>query len=209
MRGKRALLVTMVGAAVTTGGVLASGTPGQADPAVASATMVDINNNPVGEALFTSNGDGSLKGRMSVSIDTTVTDPGGVGTEFQGFHIHANNDDDNLDGDPNDGCITFDTSTTPASSAWFTQVDGHWDVGGHAHGNHTGDLPSLVRRQDGEATIEFVVDKFAAGSLPGKALVVHFQADDFGKHPGIATSSTTGNAGFRYACGLIVASARG
>ena len=209
MRAKRAVWLTMVGAVVTTGGVLASGTPGQADPAVASATLVDINNNRVGDALFTSNGDGSVKGRISVTIDTAVTDPGGVGAEFHGFHIHANNDDDNLDDDPNDGCITFDTSVTPAPSAWFTQVDGHWDVGGHAHGSHSGDLPSLVRQHDGETTIEFVVDKFGAGSLPGKALVVHFQADDFGKHPGIGTSSTTGNAGPRYACGLIVASARG
>lgn len=208
---RRVLGLVAVGAVVTTGAVLATSTPGQADPAVASATLVDINNNKVGEALFTSNGDGSVKGRITVVIDKAVTDPTNTGTEFHGFHIHANNDDDTVpaDGDTNDGCVTFPTSSTPAQSAWFTQVDSHWDTGGHTHGNHTGDLPSLVRQSDGETTIEFEVDKFAAGQIFGKALVVHFQADDFGKHPTIGTSSATGNAGFRYACGLIVPSARG
>ncbi|HJR23952.1 MAG TPA: superoxide dismutase family protein [Acidimicrobiales bacterium] len=186
-----------------------AGTPGTsgAGPAVASATLVDINGNEVGQALFTSRGDGSVVGRVTVAIDNAVA---GNPAEFHGFHVHANNDDDTGDGNTDDGCITFEPGTEPAAaSAWFTQVDGHWDDGGHAHGAHTGDLPSLVRQSDGEATIEFVVDKLAAGQLPGKALIVHFAADDFGKHPSVGTSSTTGNAGFRYACGAIVPTASG
>jgi Cu-Zn family superoxide dismutase len=183
--------------------VVGPGTSG-AGPAVASATLVDINGNEVGQALFTSRGDGSVVGKVSVTIDNAVT---GNTAEFHGFHIHANNDDDTGDGSTDDGCVTFAPGTQPATSLWFTQVDGHWDVGGHSHGAHTGDLPSVIRQSDGEATIEFVVDKLVAGDLPGKALIVHFAADDFGKHPGVNTSSTTGNAGFRYACGEIVPTA--
>ena len=208
MRYKRVWRAAAVGAAGAAALVVTTGTPGEANPAVASATLVDINGKRVGEALFTSNGDGSVTGRVTVAIDRAVTDPAGTGSEFHGFHIHANNDDDTGDGDAADGCVTFAADATPAPAAWFTQVDSHWDVGGHAHGNHTGDLPSLVRQGDGEATIEFGVDKLTAGQLPGRALVVHFAADDFGKHPAVGTSSTTGNAGPRYACGVIVASAR-
>ena len=201
----RAAAVTAAGA---TAAVLVSTAPGQAGAAVASASLVDINGNRVGAALFTTKGDGSVTGRVTVTIDEAVTDPAGTGSEFHGFHIHANNDDDTGDGDPADGCVTFAPASTPAPALWFTQVDSHWDVGSHAHGNHTGDLPSLVRQGDGDATIEFAVDKLTAGDLPGRALVVHFAADDFGKHPAVGTSATTGNAGARYACGVIVPSAR-
>ena len=194
-----------VGTAVVAVAAATPGTSG-AGPAVASATLVDINGNEVGQALFTSRGDGSVVGRVTVAIDNAVT---GNTAEFHGFHIHANDDDDTGDGSTDDGCVTFAPGTQPAASLWFTQVDGHWDVGGHSHGAHTGDLPSVIRQSDGQASIEFVVDKLAAGQLPGKALIVHFAADDFGKHPSQGTSSTTGNAGFRYACGAIVPTASG
>ncbi|MEA3055624.1 MAG: superoxide dismutase, Cu-Zn family [Actinomycetota bacterium] len=207
--GIRKLAVSAaVGGVVSLVALVTMGEAGHADPAVASATLVDINGNKVGDALFTMNGDGTVKGRVRITVDRNVTDPTGTGTEFHGFHIHANNDDDTGDGNTNDGCVTYSAANTPAQSAWFSQVDGHWDTASHSHGNHTGDLPSLARQSNGEATIEFALDKFAAPSIVGKALVVHFQADDFGKHPTVGTSATTGNAGFRYACGEIVASAR-
>jgi Cu-Zn family superoxide dismutase len=190
-------------ATVVTVAVVSPATSG-AGAAVASATLVDINGNEVGQALFTSRGDGSVVGKVSVTIDNAVT---ANAAEFHGFHIHANDDDDTGDGDTGDGCVTFAPGAQPAPSLWFTQVDGHWDMGGHSHGAHTGDLPSVIRQSDGEATIEFVVDKLVAGDLPGKALIVHFSADDFGKHPSVNTSATTGNAGPRYACGEIVPTA--
>jgi Cu-Zn family superoxide dismutase len=144
---------------------------------------------------------------VEVSIDNTVTaNP----SDFHGMHIHANSVDSNGDGNPNDGCITYPNEDRPAPTGWFTQVDGHWDtpeLGAHSHGAHAGDLPSLLRQSDGEAEMEFVVDKFAAGDLPGRALIVHFHADDFGKYPGLGTSQNTGNAGLRYACGVIVPTA--
>ena len=203
---KRAGRLASAGAAIVIVAVVASSAPGQANPAVASATLVDINNNEVGEALFTSKGDGSVKGKIAMTIDPTVT---AATSEFHGFHIHANDDDDNADGNTNDGCVTFAAANTPASSTWFSQVDAHWNPTAQSHGNHGGDLPSLVRQRDGEVTIEFEIDKLTAAGIPGKALVVHFAADDFGKHPTVGTSATTGNAGFRYACGLIVPTARG
>jgi Cu-Zn family superoxide dismutase len=205
MSYKRAGRLVSAGMAITIVAVVTASTPGQADPAVASATLVDINGSAVGEALFTTRGDGSVKGRVTMTIDTAITAPT---SEFHGFHIHANDDDDNADGDTNDGCVTFDEGNTPAASTWFTQVDAHWNPTAQAHGNHVGDLPSVIRQSDGDASIEFVLDKLSAAGIPGKALVVHFAADDFGKHPAIGTSATTGNAGFRYACGVIVPTAK-
>jgi Cu/Zn superoxide dismutase len=189
-------------AVVATVAVMTMTGTSQARPVVARATLVDINGNAVGEAEFSARRDGSVLARAKVWIDNAVTaNP----ADFHGFHIHANNDDDTLDGDTNDGCITFAPGSEPDPTAWFVQVDSHWETGTDAHGSHTGDLPVLLRQSDGEAEITFVVDKFAAGELPGKALIAHFLADDFGKHSGIGTSTTTGNAGSRYACGLIEA----
>ncbi len=191
-----ALVIAVATSAATI--ALATGSSG-AKPAAARATLIDITGEEIGEAVFTPRHNGELRARVTVAIDPAVT--GNLGA-FHGFHIHANNDDDTADGNLDDGCIPS-AATDPAT--WFTQVDGHWDSGGHSHGTHTGDLPSLHRQSDGEAVLEFVVDTFTALELPGKGLVVHFQADDFGKHPGIGTSDTTGNAGFRYACGKIIA----
>lgn len=207
MRYARVWRVGGIGAVATAVAVLAWGSPGQAELPVASAALVDINGAKVGSAVFTPNDDGSVKGRLTMVIDNTVAaNP----AEFHGFHIHANNDDDTADGNVNDGCVTHTAGSEPTDlSKWFFEADSHWDVGGHSHGSHTGDLPSLIRQSDGAASIQFTVDKLTAQQLPGKALIVHFLADDFGKHSGVGTSTTTGNAGFRYACGLIVPSAQG
>jgi Cu/Zn superoxide dismutase len=199
---RRRILWMVVAAVVATATVMVATGTSQAKPVVARATLVDINGNEVGEVEFTPRRDGSLLARAKLAIDNAITvNP----SDFHGFHIHANNDDDTGDGNTNDGCITYSVETTPAPSLWFTQVDSHWDDATHSHGAHTGDLPSLLRQSDGEAEMTFVVDKFAAGQLPGTALIVHFLADDFGKHAGVGTSTTTGNAGSRYACGLIEA----
>lgn len=195
-----------LGAVLSAGAVALLVTPSDAGTVVASATLVDIHGTEVGSALFTSRGGGFVEGRMVVTIDNAVT---ANAADFHGFHVHANDDDDDGDGSTDDGCVTVAPGVDTAPSTWFTQVDGHWDVGGHAHGSHTGDLPSVVRQSGGAVAITFNIDKFVAGQLPGKALIVHFGADDFGKHPGIGTSTTTGNAGARYACGRIVAGGRG
>jgi superoxide dismutase, Cu-Zn family len=180
--------------------VVTLSSPGQADPAVASATLHDISGQEVGEVRFTPNGHGSLKGHLEVTIahDASINP-----TDFNGVHLHAN------DTGATNGCVVYDGATPPPTdkALWFTEVDGHWNPGGNNHGHHVGDLPSVVRESDGEASLTFTVDKFAAGDLPGRAVVVHLNADDFGKGGG--TSLTNGNAGPRFACGVVVPSGNG
>ena len=194
----RVAQVLGVGAVVTGAVVIGLGAPGQAGPAVASATLVDINGNDVGSVRFTARG-GVVVGRLEVVIDH---DPTLNATDFNGVHLHANDDPAN-----GAGCRTYDEGAEPAASARFVEVDGHWRVGAQDHGHHTGDLPSVVREHDGRATIDFSIDKLTADQLPGRALIVHLGADDFGK--GSGTSLANGNAGLRFACGVVVASASG
>lgn len=189
------LRTTVLGAAVACSGVALLVTPSSASPAVASATLVDINGREVGEALFRHGPDGRLVATVSVAIAPEITgNPG----EFHGLHIHAGGAQ---------GCVTFAPGTEPALSARFTEVGGHWRRGEEAHGSHAGDLPSLVRNADGTAESLVQLDKADVHDIVGRALIVHHLADDFGKHPGVGTSTTTGNAGPRYACGVITGTA--
>ena len=165
--------------------------PSGAGAAAASATLVDINGREVGEARFRHGPDSTLVARVTVDIDQAVTaNPG----EFHGLHLHVGSDA---------GCVTYAPGSEPPLAARFSEVGPHWSAPGQAHGSHLGDLPSLARRADGSAEVEIVLDKATVADLVGRALVVHHLADDFGKHPGVGTSATAGNAGARYACGVV------
>jgi Cu-Zn family superoxide dismutase len=184
---------TLVVAALVVGLVARS----DAGPVVAKTTLIDNAGNKVGAARFHARPDGSLKGRITVTLPL---DSAG----FHGLHLHANAE--------GTGCV-------PGTG--FTGVGGHWDTGGHTHGEHTGDLPSLQRQTDGDAEIVVVVDQYLASDIAGKALIVHVGPDNFGNVPlgaaanqytdnGTAYSGTggtaaTGNAGARFACGVLAA----
>jgi Cu-Zn family superoxide dismutase len=189
----------ILSAATLVVGALVVGTVSRSDagPVVAKATLVDNGGNAVGSARFHARADGSLKGRITVALPL---DSAG----FHGLHLHANADAT--------GCV-------PGTG--FTGVGGHWDIGGHNHGEHTGDLPSLRRQSDGEAELTVVVDQYLASEIVGKAIIIHAGPDNFGNVPlgtaanqytdnGTAYSGTggtaaTGNAGTRFACGVLVA----
>jgi Cu-Zn family superoxide dismutase len=193
---RRALKVMSVGALVMTAVVMCLVARSDAGPIVARTTLVDNAGNKVGRARFHVRPDGSLKGRIIVTLPTDS--PG-----FHGLHLHANAD-----------------STGCQPGTGFTGVGGHWDVGGHTHGEHTGDLPSLKRQNDGEAEVVVVVDQYLAADILGRAVIVHAGPDNFGNVPlgtaanqytdnGTAYSGTggtaaTGNAGARFACGVLV-----
>jgi superoxide dismutase, Cu-Zn family len=178
----------------------ATATAGDRSPAFAKAQLRDAGGRVVGIVLFeTEHHAVTVRARATLPSDSA---------EFHGFHIHANNPDPTSGIRP--GC---DAATA------FTSVGGHWDVGGHSHGRHTGDLPSLVRKSNGEVRTRFVVDKFTARDLLGHAVVVHVGADNFGNVPlgtaanqytdngtaynGTGGTAATGNAGARFACGVI------
>jgi Cu-Zn family superoxide dismutase len=193
----RTLALTLTAGAVVAAGLAIGQSPSSADKLVARATLIDDTGAEVGTARFTMDHGGEVTAAVEVGV------PAGS-PEFHGMHIHSNAN--------GTGCV-------PGTG--FTGVLGHWDVGGHIHGAHTGDLPPLVRQSDGTAVTTFVVDKFLAADLVGKALVVHAGPDNFANVPlgaasnqytdngtafsGTGGTASTGNAGARYACGVIEA----
>ena len=96
-----------------------------------------------------------------------------------GFHIHENDTCGNIHGE------------NP-----FEAAGGHWNPSGDPHGNHAGDLPTLIA-SDGTAKMLFFTNKFSPSDVIGKSVVVHQSPDDY-------TSQPSGNSGKRIACGSIV-----
>ncbi len=91
----------------------------------------------------------------------------------------------------------------------FTSAGGHWNPGKKQHGHdnpagaHMGDMPNLTAAADGTAILAAVVKgaklKGGADALlddDGAALVIHAAGDDYRTDP-------TGNAGARFACGVV------
>ena len=207
-KGKR--FAAAAAAVVTSVGALAlhAETSG-ATNVVARAALQNQAGQPVGEVVFKKRGQ-EIIGEVEVVLP--VAD-----TEFRGFHIHANDVDNHPttpDGNAADGCI---------AAGGFVSVDGHWNRGGGGtHGSHTGDLPVLMRDADGHARAEFAVGKLQPGEIVGRAVVVHSVADNYANIPSRYQSSTAGapagpdattlangDAGSRYACGVIVSDAEG
>jgi superoxide dismutase, Cu-Zn family len=118
---------------------------------------------------------------------------------FHGFHVHA----------------------TGTCVAPFGTAGGHWNLtSGATHGRHTGDLPSVLVAPDGTATARFATHRFDVNQLfdaDGSAVILHAGVDNFGNVPiepakyadpnnwynaGTGTANT-GDAGSRYACGVV------
>lgn len=103
-----------------------------------------------------------------------------------GFHVHE----------------VGDCSAPDASSA-----KGHFNPASQPHGardaaqRHEGDLGNIDADASGKAEAKLTDSKLSldgAGSIIGKAVIVHEKADDF-------TTQPTGNAGGRVACGVVKA----
>jgi Cu-Zn family superoxide dismutase len=67
---------------------------------------------------------------------------------------------------------------------------------------HAGDLGNVTADLKGEANVDITDTHIPIASIMGRAVVVHDGVDDLGKggHP---DSLKTGNAGGRFACGII------
>ncbi|KAG9146463.1 hypothetical protein Leryth_011744 [Lithospermum erythrorhizon] len=125
------------------------------------------------------------EGPTTVNVRITGLTPG-----EHGFHLHEY-------GDTTNGCI----STGP-----------HFNPKGLTHGapedevRHAGDLGNIVANAEGVAEATIVDNQIpltGPHSVVGRAFVVHELADDLGKG-GHELSLTTGNAGGRLACGMII-----
>jgi superoxide dismutase, Cu-Zn family len=130
-------------------------------------------------------------GKVSVSAAVRRLAPG-----FHGFHVHSAGE------------------CTPP----FTSAGGHFNPGGGGHGDHAGDLPSLLVNEDGRGELRFVTDRFSLGDLfdgDGSALIVHAGRDNYANIPTRyhshasdtfgpdADTLATGDAGARAACGIV------
>ena len=184
---------------------VSSGTsPAGAHRPWANAPLRSADGTRIGSVAFT---DG-----FAHRTDVTIRLRNATGTAldaFHGLHIHANDTTTN-----GDGCIA---DPTQPSSTWFVSADGHWKHDPtELHGGHAGDLPSVFLNADGTASIRFDVDKLTPAEVIGRAVVLHAGADNFGNVPvggatdqytagptALAKTQATGNAGDRFACGVI------
>ena len=126
----------------------------------------------------------------------------GLAPGFHGFHVHAVGE-----------CV-----------APFTSAGGHFNPTDVDHGDHAGDMPSLLVNDDGTGELHFATDRFTLDNLfdaDGSALMVHagrdnyanipnrYQQDDSGVYGPDADTLATGDAGVRAACGVIERNWRG
>jgi superoxide dismutase, Cu-Zn family len=131
------------------------------------------------------------RGKVEVSAEVWRATPG-----FHGFHVHA----------------------VGLCEPPFTSAGGHYNPGGVGHGDHAGDLPSLLVNEDGSGELEFETDRFSLGDLfdaDGSALIVHAGRDNYANIPSRyrsdatgmpgpdADTLATGDAGARAACGVV------
>lgn len=166
--------------------------------AFGSASLLDIEGNGVGSAVFTTMEDGKV-----LVTANFINMPSG----FHGFHVHTTGVCDAADG--------------------FTSAGGHFDREDASHPDHDGDLPSLLVNTDGTAMLTFATDRFTVADLfdaDGSAIMVHSGQDNFANVPArygadsmaatpdpampaasIADEETRrgGDSGERIACGVI------
>jgi superoxide dismutase, Cu-Zn family len=176
-------------------GAVATGSGAGARGKSARATLYSTTDTKVGTVTF-------VASRHHTSVRVHLDRAPGLADAFHGFHIHANNDPVN-----GEGCVGPD----------FVSADAHWRIGRETHGHHIGDMPSVYVNRDGSVDARFTLDRIDVRDLPGKAVILHAGADNFGNIPlgsapaeytpnsADATTATeaTGNAGPRIACGVI------
>lgn len=146
-------------------------------PMSAQATMKPAKKQKTkGVVHFTQSGD---KVKVEAMIEGLKPGP-------HGFHIHETGD---------------------CSAADFASAGGHFNPGHKAHGGHdatekhAGDMGNITADNKGKAKLTVELSGVSLGgpeSIVGKAVIIHEKADDLKTAP-------TGNAGARWACGVIEA----
>lgn len=152
---------------------------------------------------------GPVGGRRSVSPAREVVlvkvEVSGLSGGFHGFHVHKYG---SCDPDPL-------TSAHPdtGKKGVFLSAGGHFNPTGETHKDHAGDMPLLLAMQEGVASARFKTDRLDVSALvdPPRAVIVHADPDNYANIPAryggpdVATLAT-GDAGARYACGVIAES---
>lgn len=149
-----------------------------------AVTLHNVNGAAVGTVTFTAR---SPSAPVDVRASVRRIKPG-----FHGFHIHA---------------------VGRCEAPTFMSATGHLRTGVQSHGDHTGDMSSLLVKDNGTATLRLTTDRFDLGELrdaDGSAVMIHAGADNFANIPSRYApdgpdqqTRDTGDSGDRLACGVI------
>lgn len=166
------------------------------DSSTVHAHVRDVNGGSLGTVTISTVSNGTkllIQGRLS-----------GLSAGFHGFHIHSVGICNPTATDPNGTVVPFFTA------------GGHLNPGGTGHGTHAGDLPSLKVAADGRTLAVVETDSVTLAQIfdaDGAAFIVHAAPDNFAHIParysaaGVpgpdAATLATGDAGARFACGVI------
>ena len=150
--------------------------------------------------------EGAEKGFVEMTFSSDGTTFAVTGKDLppglHGFHVHKT------------GVCAPDSAdpAKPETKGAFLSAGGHLAEEGQTHGDHDGDLPSLLVRADGTARLVVTSDRLTEQTLKdsdGSALMVHEKPDNFGNVPDRYApvlddvTKKTGDAGPRLACGAI------
>ncbi len=110
-------------------------------------------------------------------------------TNFFAFHLHSGN------------CGGTPTGTSYSGTTdYFPQTGEHYNPDNQPHPMHAGDFPVMLSAatKGGSAHLSFFTPRFAVQEAVGRAVVVHYNPDDYRSQP-------AGDSGVKIACGNVIA----
>jgi len=180
------LLTAALFTLLAVGGAAAIVAQGSDEPEALRVVLRNVNGAAVGTADLKA---ASRLAPVDVRVSVRRLQPG-----FHGFHVHA---------------------IGRCEAPGFTTAAGHLKADGTSHGSHRGDMPSLLVKRNGTATLRFTTDGFSIadlGDADGSAIMVHAGADNFANIPpryaptgADQQTKDTGDTGPRVVCGSVAA----
>jgi len=209
MRGRLSAAIAVVAISVASV-ILSIGSSGdaatacQAKDKLASAKLKNVQGDQVGKVTFGIHS--SCKTKLTVALS-------GITEGFHGFHVHTTGVCDPAATDPSGATVPF------------YSAGGHFNPGATDHGSHAGDLPPALGMDTGAARTWFLTSGFRITDLDdddGSAVILHAGADNLANIPAATASGEdryhshaydtmgadedsrkTGDAGARFACGIV------
>jgi superoxide dismutase, Cu-Zn family len=172
----------------------------------ATARMKDVDGDFVGVVRL----EAKKGGKVEVQAEVNDVVPRG---QFHGFHLHTTGKCDPKAVDPATDKV-----------APFFSAGGHFNPTSDPHGEHAGDFPVLLVMKNGQAREKFVTDRFKLSQLfdkDGSAVIIHEGRDNYANIPATtdgekryhshledvfgpdSLTEATGDAGDRFACGVV------
>ncbi|MFV0495236.1 superoxide dismutase[Cu-Zn] [Mycobacterium sp.] len=180
----------------------AEGTSGGEGIPAADGSLTTVLKGAGGTEVATAKFDFS-KGYATVTLSTVTA--GVLAPGFHGVHVHKVGK-----------CEPNSVAPTGGGQGDFMSAGGHFSLPGDTGPTTSGNLTSLQVRADGSGTLVTTTDAVTADDLTegsGTAIIIHERSDNFGNipfryqtsgRPGPdETTTATGDAGKRVACGVI------